>query len=75
MLKNYYSPTPKKLRKIGDAALATCIFLAGGGLLSYDIIKDIYTPKQIRISLAVILFVGAAAKFVTNLFGEPKDKA
>lgn len=36
ILKDYYKPTPKKWRRIGDAMLACAGIIGGGGLLAFD---------------------------------------
>lgn len=56
-MKNYYKPTPKKWRKLGDALLAISTFVA-----SYAITEDY---KIIAISGFII---GVIGKFLTNFF-------
>lgn len=67
-LSHYYKPTPKKWRKIGDALLATTTFLTGGGLIAFDQLKEVYTPKEIRIAIFICLILGVVSKFLTNFF-------
>jgi len=67
-LSHYYKPTPKKWRKIGDALLATTTFLTGGGLMAFDQLKEVYTPKEIRIAIFICLILGVVSKFLTNFF-------
>jgi len=67
-LKNYYKPTPKKWRKLGDALLACAGIVGGGGILAYDQLKDLYTPKELKIFIGAALVVGIAGKFLTNFF-------
>ena len=61
-LKKYYEPTPKAFRKLGDALLATSTFLS-----TYSVADE--WGKGITIA---IIIVGAAGKFLTNLFTEEK---
>ena len=56
---NYYKPTPKKWRKLGDSLLAISTFVA-----TYAIADEI---KWLGISAMI---VGAAGKFLTNFFAE-----
>ena len=57
--KNIKFPTPKKWRKIGNALLATSVFVAG-----FAFIKDY---QYIAITGLVI---GAIGKFLTTFFKE-----
>lgn len=60
-LKNsYYSPTPKKWRKLGDALLAVGMTLTG-----YAIADD--WSKAIQIAALILTVSG---KFLTNFFTE-----
>jgi hypothetical protein len=56
---NYYKPTPKKWRKIGDAILAV-----GTTLTAYSCFMNY---KEIAIASAILTAVG---KFLTNFFSE-----
>jgi len=58
-LKQYYKPTPAKLRKLGDALLGAATFVTGLSIIS--------NYKTVAI-IAVI--VGAVGKFMTNFFTE-----
>ena len=69
-LKNYYKPTPKKWRKLGDALLACAGLIGGGGILAYDQLKDLYTPKELKMFIGIALVVGIVGKFITNFFTE-----
>lgn len=60
MLKNYYKPTPPRLRKIGDALLA-----ASTTATTFSILNDL---KYLAIACLVI---GCIGKFLSNLFTEP----
>lgn len=56
MLKNYWKPTPKKWRKLGDALLIVSTSAIPLQLSGYN-------------SVAIALFIiGIAGKFITNLF-------
>ena len=58
MKRNYYSPTPKKWRKIGDALLGVSAMGVPAVLMSYT---------WIGVTLFIIGIVG---KFLTNFFSE-----
>lgn len=68
--KHYWAPTPKKWRQLGDVLLATSTFITTGGLIAFDELKSIYTPKEIRIGISIIIVCGVVGKFLTNLFKE-----
>lgn len=67
-MKNYWKPTPKKWRMIGDALLATATFLVAGGLFSFDSLKEIFSEKTIKFVIGFALVIGVLGKFLTNLF-------
>ena len=56
-LKNYFSPTPKRFRVLGDSIAAASLFVAG---LNLD------HPKL----MLLCGVLGAIGKFVTNFFAE-----
>jgi hypothetical protein len=56
-LKNYFEPTPKRFRVLGDSIAAMSLFIAG---------LNIDNPKLMLISG----ICGAAGKFITNFFVE-----
>ena len=56
-LKNYFEPTPKRFRVLGDSIAAASLFLAG---------LNIEHPK----TMLIIGICGAVGKFVTNFFAE-----
>lgn len=56
-LKNYFSPTPKRFRVLGDSIAAASLFVAG---LNLD------HPKL----MLLCGILGAVGKFVTNFFTE-----
>ncbi|NBW37931.1 MAG: hypothetical protein EBR30_23515 [Cytophagia bacterium] len=60
-LKNYFQPTPKRFRVLGDSIAAASLFIAG---LNLD------NPKLMLISGVC----GAIGKFVTNFFAEDEAK-
>jgi len=58
-LKNYWAPTPKKWRKIGDALLAVALFAqTQEALTGYSHMTQI---------ISIVALVG---KFLTNFFTE-----
>lgn len=59
MISNYWSPTPKKWRRLGDSLLAS-----GTAVTSLAIIND---HKTIAISALIMMVLG---KFLTNFFKE-----
>lgn len=73
-LKNYYKPTPIKIRKLGDALLACAGLIGGGGILAYDSLKELYTPKELKLMIGIALVVGIAGKFLSNFFTEDSKK-
>ena len=58
MKKNYYSPTPKKWRQLGDALLGVALMGIPADLAGY---------KWVGITLFAI---GVVGKFLTNFFNE-----
>ena len=54
-LKNYFEPTPKRLRVLGDSIAAASLFVAG---------LNIDHPKL----MLACGIAGAVGKFVTNFF-------
>lgn len=73
-MKNYWAPTPKKWRKVGDAILATGTFVTAGALLEYDKLKEIFTAQEVKVIIAVAFVLGVAGKFLTNFFTEVKKE-
>jgi len=58
-MKNYYLPTPKKWRKLGDALLGASTLITSYGIMqSYQ-----------WLALASLI-VGVIGKFLTNFFSE-----
>ena len=59
--KHYYEPTPKNLRKLGDALFGAAAFVTGPAIVgNYHVIA------------IAALVVGFAGKFLTNFFTEDK---
>lgn len=67
---NYWKPTPKRWRRIGDSLLAVASVLAIGGLWQFDNLKDIFTPSEIKIMIVTSILLGVVGKFLTNFFKE-----
>ena len=74
ILAHYWKPTPKKWRKIGDAILAVGTFVTAGGLLAFDTMQQIYSPKELKIIIGVAFALGVLGKFLTNFFKEEEVK-
>lgn len=72
-LSNYYKPTPKKWRKIGDALLAVSSLVTGGGLLAFDQLTSVFAPHELKIIIGTAFLAGIIGKFITNMV-EPKDE-
>jgi len=68
--KDYWKPTPKKWRKIGDTFLAISSVLAIGGIWQFDNLKDIFTAFEIKAMIVASISLGAVGKFLTNFFKE-----
>ena len=69
-MKNYWNPTPKKWRKLGDALLAVATIIAIGGIWQYDSLKEIFTTKELKIMIVSSIISGVLGKFLTNFFKE-----
>jgi hypothetical protein len=63
MLKNYYKPTPKKWRKLGDALLAVSVTITGFAM--YENVQWVALTS---------LITGVIGKFLTNFFKEDGSK-
>lgn len=68
LIKNYYKPTPKKWRKIGDALLASATLVCGGGLLEFDKLKEVFSDHELKLIIGISFIIGVVGKFLTNLF-------
>lgn len=74
-LKNYYHPTPKKWRKIGDSILAVGVFVTSGGLLAFDTLEKIFTAHELKVIIGCAFVLGVTGKFLTNFFKEDDEKS
>jgi hypothetical protein len=72
-LKNYWTPTPKKWRKLGDSLLAVATVIAIGGIWQWDTLKDLFTVTELRVMIGMSIAFGVIGKFLTNFFKE-EDK-
>jgi hypothetical protein len=71
--QHYWKSTPKKWRKIGDSILAIGTFLATGGLMQMESLKELYTIEQIRSFVTISMVLGVVGKFLTNFFKEDEN--
>ena len=69
-LKNYYRPTPKKWRQIGDAILYGCGAIGAGGLMAFDELKQVFSQTELKWIIGLTLALGFLGKFLTNFFKE-----
>jgi hypothetical protein len=67
---SYYSATPVKWRKIGDSILYSCGVIGAAGLFGFDNLKDVFSPKELKIIIGGVLVLGFVGKFITNFFKE-----
>ena len=67
---NYWKPTPKKWRKMGDALLAVASILSIGGLWQFDNLKDVFTSNELKVMIVLSIVLGVIGKFLTNFFVE-----
>jgi hypothetical protein len=70
MINQYWAPTPKKWRKIGDSLLAAATVIAVGGIWQFDALKEIFTAEQLRAMIISSIVLGVVGKFLTNFFKE-----
>jgi len=75
MMKNYWTPTPKKWRKLGDSLLAVATIIAVGGIWQYDSLKEIFTPQELKIMIVSSIIFGVVGKFLTNFFKEDNKES
>jgi len=73
-MKNYFAPTPKKWRKVGDSLLAIASLFGAGGLIAFDQLKEIYTAHELKVMIGSALLIGIIGKFLTNFFTDEKAK-
>jgi len=67
-MKNYWKPTPKKWRRIGDSLLAVATVIAMGGIWQFDNLKDLFTPVELKGMIIASIALGVVGKFLTNFF-------
>ena len=70
MMKNYWKPTPKKWRKLGDSLLAVATIIAVGGIWQFDTLKDLFTAGELKTMIISSIVLGVVGKFLTNFFKE-----
>lgn len=75
MTKNYYKPTPKKWRKIGDAILYGCGAIGASGLIAFDQMQSIFSAKEMKVIVGSVLIIGFIGKFLTNFFKEDEKQS
>jgi hypothetical protein len=63
--QKYWTPTPVKWRKIGDAFLAVSCS-CNWRIIQFDTLKYIFTAFEIK----AMIITGAIGKFLTNFFIE-----
>ena len=67
-MKNYWTPTPKKWRRLGDSLLAVATVIAIGGIWQYDSLKEIFSAGELKIMIVSSIIFGVVGKFLTNFF-------
>lgn len=67
-MKQYWSPTPKKWRKLGDSLLAVATVIAVGGIWQWDTLKELFTVMELRAMIGTSIALGVVGKFLTNFF-------
>ena len=70
LMKRYWTPTPKKWRRIGDSLLAVSTVLSIGGLWQFNNLKDVFTSNELKVMILLSLVLGVIGKFLTNFFVE-----
>ena len=70
LMKRYWTPTPKKWRRIGDSLLAVSTVLSIGGLWQFDNLKDVFTSNELKVMIVLSIVLGVIGKFLTNFFVE-----
>jgi hypothetical protein len=71
--KDYWSPTPTKWRKIGDALLAASTVISLGGMWQFENLKELFTTDEIRWLILSPMILGVIGKFLTNFFTEDSN--
>jgi hypothetical protein len=74
LMCDYWKPTPKRWRRIGDSLLAVASVMAIGGLWQFDNLKDIFTSKEIKIMIVTSIALGVIGKFLSNFFKEESSE-
>jgi len=74
LMKQYWKPTPRKWRRLGDSLLASATILAVGGIWQYDSLKDIFTPTELKALIITSIGLGVVGKFLTNFFKEDSSE-
>lgn len=74
MMKNYWKPTPKKWRKLGDSLLAVATVIAIGGIWQWDTLKDLFSVTELRAMIGTSIGLGVVGKFLTNFFKEDNSE-
>jgi hypothetical protein len=69
-IKDYWNPTPKKWRKLGDSLLAVATLIAVGGLWQFDNLRDIFSQSELKVLIITSLISGVVGKFLTNFFND-----
>ena len=69
-MRNYWKPTPKKWRKLGDSLLAVATIIAVGGIWQFDTLKDLFTAGELKTMIILSIVLGVVGKFLTNFFKE-----
>jgi hypothetical protein len=72
-LNDYWKPTPKKWRRIGDSLLAVSTVLSIGGLWQFDSLGDVFTNNELKFMIISSIILGVLGKFLTNFFKDCKD--
>lgn len=67
-MKNYYKPTPKKWRKIGDA------ILLGTASLSALMMGAPLSESAKTLTIFLLNVIGVVGKVITNFFKEDEPK-
>lgn len=74
IMKNYYEPTPKKWRKLGDSLLAASTLMSLGGVWQFENLREIFTDGEIKIVIIAPMVLGVIGKFLTNFFTDSKSE-
>lgn len=69
-LSDYYKPTPKRFRVLGDTILVTSTFITGIVLVEFDKLKEVYSIEMLRCMIGSAMVLGVAGKFLSNFFAD-----